>query len=149
MRNMLAGSAGIPDVRRRRQFEPRSAGGRKPGDRTARRACSPPATLKRESSSEAVSCASARSGSVSFRTGLIPHIGGKASLPAVRLLCAFAFGELGVERLEAYIEPDNVASRRVVESLGFSEEGLARARELPVYGERRDMVVYSLLPYEL
>jgi [ribosomal protein S5]-alanine N-acetyltransferase len=68
---------------------------------------------------------------------------------ALRLLCTFAFSELGVERLEAYIEPDNVASRRVVESLGFSEEGVARARELTVYGERRDMVVYSLLPCEL
>jgi [ribosomal protein S5]-alanine N-acetyltransferase len=70
---------------------------------------------------------------------------------AVRLLCAFAFAfaELDVERLEAYIEPDNLASRRVVESLGFSEEGVARARELTVSGERRDMVVYSLLPAEL
>jgi ribosomal-protein-alanine N-acetyltransferase len=67
----------------------------------------------------------------------------------VRLLCAFAFAELGVERVEAYIEPDNVASRRVVESIGFSEEGVARARELTVSGERRDMVVYSLLPSEL
>jgi RimJ/RimL family protein N-acetyltransferase len=68
---------------------------------------------------------------------------------AVRLLCGFAFGELGVERLEAYVEPDNLASRRVVESVGFSEEGVARARELTASGERRDMVVYSLLPPEL
>jgi RimJ/RimL family protein N-acetyltransferase len=68
---------------------------------------------------------------------------------AVRLICAFAFGGLGVERLEAYIEPDNVASRRVVESVGFRKEGIARARELTELGERRDMVVYSLLPCEL
>jgi [ribosomal protein S5]-alanine N-acetyltransferase len=89
-----------------------------------------------------------RIGEVSYWTHPTHRRQGVASR-AVRLLCAFAFAELGVERVEAYIEPDNVASRGVVESIGFSEEGVARARELTVSGERRDMVVYSLLPSEL
>jgi ribosomal-protein-alanine N-acetyltransferase len=89
-----------------------------------------------------------RIGELSYWTHPAHRSRGVASR-AVRLLCAFAFDELGIERLEAYIEPDNVASRRVVESIGFTEEGVARARELTVSGERRDMVVYSLLPAEL
>jgi len=65
---------------------------------------------------------------------------------ATRLGCSFAFRELGIDRIEAYVEPDNVASRRVAESAGFREEGLVRARELTMHGERRDMVLYGLLP---
>ncbi len=68
---------------------------------------------------------------------------------AVRLACRFAFQDLGIERLEAYVEPDSVASRRVVEAVGFTEEGIARARELTEHGERRDMVLYSILRGEL
>ena len=65
---------------------------------------------------------------------------------ATRLLCGYAFDELGLERLEAYVEPDNTASRRVVEAVGFVEEGLVRKRELTQHGERRDMILYRLLP---
>ena len=67
----------------------------------------------------------------------------------MHLLCDYAFGELGIERPEAYVEPDNVASRRVVEAAGFAEEGLARRRELTLHGERRDVVLYRLLPDDL
>lgn len=89
-----------------------------------------------------------RIGELSYWTLAAHRRQGTATL-ALRLVCAFAFDELGVERLEAYIEPDNIASRRVVESVGFEEEGVARARELTQLGERRDMVLYSLLPGEL
>lgn len=64
---------------------------------------------------------------------------------AVALVCDWAFAELGVERMEIYVEPDNVASRRVAERAGFTEEGVLRARGL--FGaERRDLVRYSRLP---
>jgi ribosomal-protein-alanine N-acetyltransferase len=36
-----------------------------------------------------------------------------------RALLAFAFGELGAERVVAQVEPDNAASRRVLEKLGM------------------------------
>jgi ribosomal-protein-alanine N-acetyltransferase len=63
----------------------------------------------------------------------------------IRLACEWAFAELGVERMEIYVEPDNVASRSAAEHAGFSEEGLLRARGR--FGnERRDLVLYSRLP---
>ena len=36
-----------------------------------------------------------------------------------RALLAYAFGELGAERVVAQVEPDNAASRRVLEKLGM------------------------------
>jgi RimJ/RimL family protein N-acetyltransferase len=64
---------------------------------------------------------------------------------AVRLACEWTFAELGVERMELYVEPDNAASRSAALRAGFIEEGVLRARER--FGdERRDMVVYSRLP---
>jgi hypothetical protein len=36
-----------------------------------------------------------------------------------------------------------------VEGVGFLEEGLIRKRELTHHGERRDMVLYGLLPEDL
>ncbi len=68
---------------------------------------------------------------------------------AVRLACRFAFSELAIERIEAYVQPDNVASRRVLERAGFVEEGIARARERTATGDRWDMVLYSLLPADV
>lgn len=67
---------------------------------------------------------------------------------AVKLGCEFAISRLGIERMEAYVEPDNVASRRVLEKSGFHEEGLVRAYELTASCQRRDMLLYSLLADE-
>jgi RimJ/RimL family protein N-acetyltransferase len=74
------------------------------------------------------------------------HRGRGYATRATRLLCAYALNEVHLGRIEAYVEPDNVASRRVVEAAGFVEEGLLRRRELTQEGERRDMLVYGLLP---
>jgi len=61
---------------------------------------------------------------------------------AVRLLCDFAFGNLGIERVELYVERDNAASRGVARRAGFTEEAV-----LPGHGEfgdeRRDMVLFG------
>jgi len=86
-----------------------------------------------------------RMGEISYWTNAQHRRRGFAAR-AVRLGCAFAFDGLGLDRLEAYVEPDNVASRRTVESVGFVAEGLLRSRELTAHGERRDMVLYGLLP---
>ncbi len=45
---------------------------------------------------------------------------------AVGKVVEYAFDVLGLHRLEANIMPRNKASLRVVEKLGFSEEGLSR-----------------------
>jgi RimJ/RimL family protein N-acetyltransferase len=77
------------------------------------------------------------------------HRGHGFARRAAALVCRFAFDNLRVERIEAYVEPDNVASRRVVESVGFREEGIVRKREVTRHGERRDMTLYGLLPDDL
>jgi [ribosomal protein S5]-alanine N-acetyltransferase len=67
---------------------------------------------------------------------------------ALRLICAFGFAELSLGRIEATIEPENVASRAVAEAVGFREEGLLRSY-MTIAGARRDMVMYGLLPGDL
>ena len=67
---------------------------------------------------------------------------------ALRLLSRFVLGDLEFERLELYADVDNTASRRVAERAGFTREGVARSYSSQ-RGERRDFVVYSLLPNEL
>ncbi len=72
---------------------------------------------------------------------------GTASL-AVALVCDHAFGDMGLHRLQADIRPENEASRRLVERLGFTREGVLR-RYLDIDGEWRDHVAYALLADDL
>jgi RimJ/RimL family protein N-acetyltransferase len=74
------------------------------------------------------------------------HRGRGLAVRAVRLASDYAFSQLGVERMELYVEPDNHASRAVARKAGFVEEGTLRSQGVTVNGERRDMVVYSRLP---
>jgi RimJ/RimL family protein N-acetyltransferase len=67
---------------------------------------------------------------------------------ALRLVCRLGFAELGLRRIELWIEPGNVGSVKVAESLGFVREGLLRSF-MVVAGQRRDMLMYSLLPQDL
>jgi ribosomal-protein-alanine N-acetyltransferase len=53
------------------------------------------------------------------------------------------FFVIGLHRVEATIRPENHASRRVVEKLGFREEGLRR-RSLHIDGAWRDHLCYAL-----
>jgi RimJ/RimL family protein N-acetyltransferase len=69
---------------------------------------------------------------------------------AARLLCAWAFDELGVRRLEWQAEVGNQASRRVAEKVGFTVEGVCRQRLVHLADSRRaDSWLGSLLPGEL
>jgi RimJ/RimL family protein N-acetyltransferase len=69
---------------------------------------------------------------------------GAAAL-AVAALAGWALGELGIPRVELYVEPWNSASIRSAERAGFRREGLLRSwQELD--GERKDMLMYSRLP---
>ena len=74
-----------------------------------------------------------------------PERGRGVGRHALGLLCRFAFAELGIERIEVWIEPGNVASLRVAEAVGFHREGLLRSF-MPIGEVRRDMLMYSLLP---
>lgn len=72
---------------------------------------------------------------------------GMASL-AVALVCDHAFGAMGLHRLQADIRPENEPSRRLVERLGFAQEGVLR-RYLDIDGQWRDHLAYALLDDDL
>ena len=55
----------------------------------------------------------------------------------VRLAITYAFHQLNLHRIEANIQPDNRASIRLVQRLGFIKEGFSR-RYLKINGEWRD-----------
>jgi ribosomal-protein-alanine N-acetyltransferase len=67
---------------------------------------------------------------------------------AVALLVAHAFGPVGLHRVEATISPENLASRAVVEHLGFRQEG-ELLRYLDIDGAWRDHLLYGLTVEEL
>jgi RimJ/RimL family protein N-acetyltransferase len=66
---------------------------------------------------------------------------------ALSALLDYAFGELGLHRLEADIDPRNGASARSLARLGFRQEGLLRERWI-VDGVVSDTAFYGLLQQE-
>ena len=77
------------------------------------------------------------------------RVAGRGVLPtALALVADHCFGPVGLHRLEANVRPENTASRRVVEKLGFREEGLHR-RYLFIDEDWRDHVAYALLREDL
>ena len=67
---------------------------------------------------------------------------------ALRLLAGWAL-EQDFGRVELITDPDNVASQRVAEKVGFRREGVMRSHTLHRDGRRRDAVLFSVLPGEL
>ena len=68
---------------------------------------------------------------------------------ALALLSRWALDKLELRRLELITDPDNVASQRVAEKVGYRREGVMRAHLLHPDGRLRDSVMFSLLPGEL
>lgn len=67
---------------------------------------------------------------------------------AVKLVCAWGFRELALERIELHAAEGNPASQRVAERAGFKREAVLRSHLLSKQGWL-DMVVFGLLPDEL
>jgi RimJ/RimL family protein N-acetyltransferase len=88
-------------------------------------------------------------GSVEIGYWLIERVRGRGlGSRAVGLLARWAVTDAGLARVEALVVPDNRASRRVLEKVGFRREG--RLRSYLVFDDRRaDALVYSLLPRDL
>jgi RimJ/RimL family protein N-acetyltransferase len=63
---------------------------------------------------------------------------------AVRLLCDWLLEE-GIGRIELRTHPDNEASQKLAQRVGFQREGLER-KSIWLHGERVDAMVWSLLP---
>lgn len=90
----------------------------------------------------AVVWGSARSAQIGYWIDRL--MAGRGVIPtAVALAVDHCFFTVGLHRLEANIRPENAASRRVVEKLGFREEGLRR-RQLHIDGAWRDHLCYAL-----
>jgi [ribosomal protein S5]-alanine N-acetyltransferase len=71
-------------------------------------------------------------------------VAGRGVIPtALALALDHCFFTVGLHRVEATIRPENHASRRVVEKLGFREEG-ARRRSLHIDGAWHDHICYAL-----
>jgi RimJ/RimL family protein N-acetyltransferase len=68
---------------------------------------------------------------------------------ALRVLSRWALDELELQRLDLITDPENVASQRVAEKVGFQREGVLRAHLRHPDGRIRDSVMFSLLPGEL
>ncbi len=73
-----------------------------------------------------------------------PHAGHGVMTDALRGLTSYAFGHLGLHRLEAACLPGNRASIRVLEKNGFQPEGLARSY-LRINGQWRDHLLFARL----
>jgi [ribosomal protein S5]-alanine N-acetyltransferase len=67
---------------------------------------------------------------------------------ALAMAMDHCFFVVGLHRIEATIRPENHASRRVVEKLGFREEGLRR-RSLHIDGAWRDHLCYAMTAEEV
>jgi ribosomal-protein-alanine N-acetyltransferase len=70
-------------------------------------------------------------------------VGGGVAPAATALVVDHCFASAGLHRVEATVRPENAASLRVLEKLGFREEGLFR-RYLDVAGGWRDHFCYAV-----
>lgn len=65
---------------------------------------------------------------------------------AVGAVLAFGFGRMGLHSVEAQIHPANIGSRRVLEKLGFVQEGYFRENYYdPIAARFTDTAAFSLL----
>ena len=71
------------------------------------------------------------------------HAGRGVTTTAVALAVDHCFGAVGLHRIQADVRPENVASRRVVDKLGFRQEALYR-RYLDIHGAYRDHLGFAL-----
>lgn len=76
-----------------------------------------------------------------------PYWGAGYMHTALQALLHYAFQSLDLNRLEADIDPRNVASARTLERLGFQKEGYLRERWI-VNDEISDTCLYGLLRRE-
>lgn len=68
---------------------------------------------------------------------------------AMGLVLNLGFHKLGFVRIQAFVSPQNVASKQLLIKFGFIEEGYLRQYEChSVTGECKDMYIYSLLKNE-
>lgn len=65
----------------------------------------------------------------------------------VRAVCEIAYEYIGLHRLEAFVQEDNLPSIRVLEKSGFSCEGKCK-KNLKVNGQWKDHLLYAIVKEE-
>jgi ribosomal-protein-alanine N-acetyltransferase len=66
---------------------------------------------------------------------------------ALSAVVRFAFDQMGIHRIQALVEPRNIASCKLLEKFGFQREGLLRAYEINC-GRSCDLFLFALLRAE-
>jgi RimJ/RimL family protein N-acetyltransferase len=83
-------------------------------------------------------------GEIGYMT--VPAARGKGvASRSVELLTAWAFSELGLERLELHIDVENAASAAIARRTGYTLEGIRRSSHVKD-GQRADTGIWSRLP---
>jgi ribosomal-protein-alanine N-acetyltransferase len=67
-----------------------------------------------------------------------------AATHALMALTAFGWTLPNLDRIELYVEPGNLASRRTAERAGYRLEGVLRQHQ-EIAGSRRDMCLYAVV----
>jgi RimJ/RimL family protein N-acetyltransferase len=76
------------------------------------------------------------------------HAGRGVASDAVRTAIRFGIREMALHRVEADVDPENGASIRLLERLGFQREGYFRERWF-TFGSWKDSAMYGLLAADL
>jgi ribosomal-protein-alanine N-acetyltransferase len=75
---------------------------------------------------------------------IAPEAAGRGVMtPAVALVSDYLFNIVGLHRVEINIRPENLASLRIVEKLGFRFEGL-KERYIHINGDWRDHYIFAI-----
>jgi RimJ/RimL family protein N-acetyltransferase len=67
---------------------------------------------------------------------------------AVRLITDYGFTTMGFRRIEALVDPENLASRSLLLSAGYSLEGIMRNKVTRRDGEQKDMDLFAKVDSE-
>lgn len=85
----------------------------------------------------------AYSASLGYWAG-VAHAGKGYITAGARTIVRYAFDDLELHRVEAACQPENIASRRVLEKAGFTQEGVAQAY-LRINGAWRDHLLFAIV----
>jgi len=81
--------------------------------------------------------------------GVHPSARGKGvAAKAIRLITQKVFSESPVRKLIAFVDEENLASRKALEKVGYQQEGLFRESYV-LHGIPRNEAVYGILPGDL
>lgn len=73
-----------------------------------------------------------------------PFWGNGIMFEAINLLTDFCFQKMQLERIYAHVQPENIASWKVLEKAGYEREGLLK-KFLCINGTMRDHYIYAKL----